>query len=217
MFIFLPPFVHSIQLADYSRKYLFRHTFAQFGQVPALKHGDFVVFESRAIARYLDNIATSGKHLVPKDVKKAALVEQWLSVDHDNIQPNLKGVVAEKYHWYGPNENAEAIKAAQVKLENVFNVLDAHFAKNQWFIGDEVTLAGPCFKSFFSIIFSCCLTFLKYLPHECVDLSPLAYIELYYLLGGEYAAAIDSRPNLSSWWKRARALPAWQAASPSQN
>jgi hypothetical protein len=33
---------------------------------------------------------------------------------------------------------------------------------------------------------------------------------MYYLLGEEYAESIDSRPNFSNWWKRMRALAAWQ-------
>jgi glutathione S-transferase len=117
----------------------------KFGQVPVIIHGDFVVYESRAIARYIDRIAspTSGKQLLPlDDLQKTALIEQWLSVDHDNLQPALKDVVAEKYHWYCPTENAEVLKAAQTKLLAFFDVFEVHFAKNKYFVGDNITLAG---------------------------------------------------------------------------
>jgi glutathione S-transferase len=83
---------------------------------------------------------------VPKEDEangqKRALVEQWISADHDNFSPALAVVVIEKFHWHRPEENQELIKVNQDKLEGFFNILDAHFAKNQYFIGDEITFAG---------------------------------------------------------------------------
>lgn len=48
------------------------------GKMPVLRHGDFVLFESAAIAAYLDR-SFSGPKLFPSDLRQAALTEQWVS------------------------------------------------------------------------------------------------------------------------------------------
>lgn len=142
------------------------------------------------MVKYIDEVysAKDGKHLVPTDPKQKALVEQWLSVDHDNYQPHCKGVVAEKMHWYGPTTDEVKVKAANDKLIATFDAIEAHLARTK-----STFLVGTSFTA--------------------ADLSYLPYTALYYSLGGEYAAAIDSRPHLSAWWKAISSQPAWLAAS----
>lgn len=41
------------------------------------------------------------------------------------------------------------------------------------------------------------------------DITFLPYTE-YLVLNPEHAKLIESRPHLAAWWKRVRALPAWQ-------
>ena len=48
------------------------------GQVPVAKHGDVSLFESKAIATYVDR-AFPGPMFIPKDPVAHALVEQWVS------------------------------------------------------------------------------------------------------------------------------------------
>ncbi|PKY29605.1 thioredoxin-like protein [Rhizophagus irregularis] len=55
-----------------------------FGRVPFLDDDGFQIYESRAIARYLVNKYQGTKTstvLIPSDVHKAALVEQFISVE----------------------------------------------------------------------------------------------------------------------------------------
>src|SRR5689334_23326698 len=53
-----------------------------FGQVPALEDG-FMLYESRAMMRYIDELA--GGKLTPKDPKSHAMMEQWISVETSNF------------------------------------------------------------------------------------------------------------------------------------
>ena len=48
-----------------------------FGKMPVLRHGDFQLFESKAIATY--STATSpALYSFPSDLRLAALTEQWV-------------------------------------------------------------------------------------------------------------------------------------------
>src|ERR1700733_6639335 len=48
------------------------------GKMPVLRHGDFILFESKAIATYLDR-SFAGPELIPADPGLHALTEQWVS------------------------------------------------------------------------------------------------------------------------------------------
>jgi len=67
------------------------------GKIPMMKHGDFTLYESPAIARYIDR-TFDGLPLWPRDVKGSALCDQWLSVVCDSmVQSALAGVIAPRF------------------------------------------------------------------------------------------------------------------------
>jgi glutathione S-transferase len=49
-----------------------------FGRVPVLRHGDFMLYETSAIMRYVDE-AFDGPALSPKEPRQRARMEQWIS------------------------------------------------------------------------------------------------------------------------------------------
>jgi len=61
------------------------------GKIPMMKHGDFMLYESPAIARYVDR-TFDGPPLWPKDARGSSLCDQWLSVVCDSmVQSALAG------------------------------------------------------------------------------------------------------------------------------
>jgi glutathione S-transferase len=48
-----------------------------FNRVPILRHGDLTIYETSAIATYVDE-AFGGASLTPKDVKARARMNQWI-------------------------------------------------------------------------------------------------------------------------------------------
>ena len=48
-----------------------------FNRVPILRHGDLTVYETSAIAAYVDE-AFGGASLTPRDVKARARMNQWI-------------------------------------------------------------------------------------------------------------------------------------------
>ena len=59
-----------------------------FGKMPVLRHGDFTLCESKAIASYLDR-SFPGPQLIPSDPRLAALTEQWVSLVNTVLDPTL--------------------------------------------------------------------------------------------------------------------------------
>ena len=66
--------------------------------MPVLRHGDVELFESKAIATYLDKVFPA-PFVLPSDPKLLALVEQWVSlvntlIDHTIIRTYLFAYIA---------------------------------------------------------------------------------------------------------------------------
>lgn len=61
--------------------------------MPTLKDGDFVMWESRAIATYLvDAKFPSGNSLYPKNLEKRAIVDQRLYFDAGTFYPSIRSI-----------------------------------------------------------------------------------------------------------------------------
>src|SRR4051812_27691948 len=63
-----------------------------FGQIPVLEEGDFRLYESRAIIRYLDEVLP-GHKLTPSDAKGRAVMEQWISIESSNFTPHAMKII----------------------------------------------------------------------------------------------------------------------------
>ena len=84
------------------------------GKIPMMKHGDFTLYESPAIARYIDR-TFDGPPLWPKAAEAAALCDQWLSVVCDSmVQTALAGVIAPRFGIIPGTE--ESIQASLVPI-----------------------------------------------------------------------------------------------------
>lgn len=57
-----------------------------FGKIPALRHGDFTLCESKAIADYIDR-SFDGPPLFPADPRERARAEQWVSIVNTMMDP----------------------------------------------------------------------------------------------------------------------------------
>src|SRR6202162_2867726 len=88
-----------------------------FGKMPVLRHGDVTLFESKAIATYLDR-AFPGPELIPSAPRLAGLTEQWVSLvntlmDRTLIRTYLMAYIAPKTADGAPDREAiEAVMPA---------------------------------------------------------------------------------------------------------
>ncbi len=56
------------------------------GKIPVMRHGEFRLFESKAIVTYIDR-AFPGRKLFPDDAMDCARIEQWVSIANTTIFP----------------------------------------------------------------------------------------------------------------------------------
>jgi glutathione S-transferase len=118
-----------------SAPHLARHP---FGVVPVLEDGDFVLFESRAIMRYL-----AGPAFVPVDRRLRARMDQWMSVDQAYVAPHTRALASERIvkKHAGRAPDASVMAASEDALGRAFRVLDAELGKTPYLAGDSISLA----------------------------------------------------------------------------
>jgi glutathione S-transferase len=108
-----------------------------FGHIPAIDDDGFEMFESRAIARYLN--AKAKGPLVPSDVRSDAKMEQWISSEASELSPNAMKFVY-KHVMKRPVDDA-TIEAATKGLETTLAVMEKQLAQTPYLVGDSLTLA----------------------------------------------------------------------------
>jgi len=59
-----------------------------FGRVPALQHDDFMLYETSAIATYVDDVLP-GPKLTPADPRKRARMNQWMCNLNSYFYPEM--------------------------------------------------------------------------------------------------------------------------------
>jgi glutathione S-transferase len=114
-----------------------------FGKIPAFRHGDLALCESKAICNYLD-MAFPGPALTPRDPVGAANCEQWISLVNTAIDPILMRDYLRGYFFSGLPDGAPdraRIDAALPKVRDVFALLERELSKRHYLAGDDFTLA----------------------------------------------------------------------------
>jgi glutathione S-transferase len=114
-----------------------------FGKVPAMRHGDVTLCESRAICSYINRVF-DGPSLVPGDPVIACQVEQWMSIVCTTIDPLW---IRQYYGAYvltaraGLDPDRARIDEAIPKMAPQFEVMNRAVAKTGHLVGDSFTLA----------------------------------------------------------------------------
>jgi glutathione S-transferase len=115
-----------------------------FGQVPAIQDGDFELYESRAICRYINDKV--GGALVPRDLRDRARMEQWISIETSNFTgPVMKFVFKHIFHR---EQTAEALETAGHQLDTALGVMEKSLAGQPFIAGGTFTLADICFMPY---------------------------------------------------------------------
>jgi glutathione S-transferase len=114
-----------------------------FGKMPVLRHGDVEIFESKAIATYLDR-SFPGSSVFPADARQAALTEQWVSlvnttVDRTFVRTYLYAYIAPRTPDGSPDRGA--IDAVMPEVRQQLAVLDKAVARTGNLVDDVFTFA----------------------------------------------------------------------------
>jgi len=113
-----------------------------FGRVPTLRHDGFVVYETSAITRYLDE-AFTGPSLQPRDPRQIARMSQIIAIaDSYAYWPLVRQVYAQRVFRSALGERPDEIEIAK-GLDTSKTVLMAleNLAGDTWLCGDGLSLA----------------------------------------------------------------------------
>lgn len=156
-----------------------------FGKIPALRHGDVELGESRAIARYIDGL-DARVPLMPPAPADAARAEQWIMHFHTEYLPLILGRYAVQYFFPANGvPDRKVIEAAVPAIEKATAILERQLDGRDYLLG-SLTLAD--------IFFAPLLHYLKSLP--------------------EGARIVAAAPRVSAYIARMSARPAFKATFP---
>jgi glutathione S-transferase len=115
-----------------------------FNRVPILRHGDFTVYETSAIASYVDE-AFDGPPLTPKDARQRALMNQWVSAVNSYYYPYMIYHVTHErlvFPELGIASDEKVVAHALPKVEIGLAVMERELSSGQhYLLGSELTLA----------------------------------------------------------------------------
>jgi glutathione S-transferase len=155
-----------------------------------MRHGDFELCESKAIATYLD-LSFPGPKLIPTDPRHAALTEQWVSLVNTKIDGTLVRTYLLNYIFPKTSDGSpdrKVIDAVVPAVKQEIELLDRAVAKGGFLAGDSFTFAD-------------------------INVMPiLAYLKNFPEAGSAIAAA----KSLSAYYDRLAARPSFQKTIPPQ-
>jgi glutathione S-transferase len=162
-----------------SEEHLKRHP---FGVIPVLKDGDFELYESRAIIRYLDHKFTNNP-LTPKDLESFGRMEQWMGIEQAYFSEQALKIIKQCYFgkMRGQTPDMSIVAEAKPKVEHVLDVANAALSKHPYFAGDSFSLA---------------------------EITWMPYVE--YLFSAEMGDLINKRSHVKKWWENISKRPTWQ-------
>ncbi len=113
-----------------------------FARIPVLRHGDFTLYESSAILRYVDE-AFDGPPLQPKEPRRRAVMEQWISTINCYCDgPMIRRLVMAYVFPSGPDGTPDraVIDAAAPEVRRQIALIDEAMAEGPFLLGANVTL-----------------------------------------------------------------------------
>jgi glutathione S-transferase len=152
-----------------------------FGKIPAAEFEGVPFYESRAIARILAEAESS--NLLPSDLKKKAVFEQWASLESNTYCPELDVIMFNRVYakFHGAPEDPEKASAAYKKLQKAWEVMNNQLANHDYLAGE------------FSLV-------------------DIFFAPNFQLLAGtpEGKQLFSEYPNIAAWWNRVSNREAWK-------
>ncbi|KXN86665.1 Glutathione S-transferase 3 [Leucoagaricus sp. SymC.cos] len=153
-----------------------------FGQIPVIDDDGLVVYESRAICRYLEvKYRNQGTQLIPTEIDKLARFEQAAFTEISNFDahgtPIFFETIVKKFYGGEPDQKRvdELTKALSAKLD----IYDKILSKQKYLAGDDLTLAD------------------------------LAHLPIGTLLPNAGIDITQGRPNVARWFDELSSRESW--------
>jgi glutathione S-transferase len=109
------------------------------GLVPTIQDGDFVLWESNSIIRYLAARHGAGK-LEPSDLRSRAVASQWMDWQVSVFFPAFAEVFFNLVRTPPDQRNPARIAAAKAKSIDAAKILDTALARNAYLAGNSFSM-----------------------------------------------------------------------------
>ncbi len=109
------------------------------GRVPTLIEGDYVLWESNAIVRYLSE-AFGAAPWFPETAQDRGLCSQWMDWYLTTLHAPMTVIFWQLIRTIPEHRDPEAIEAAVVEANAAWAILDAHLEHNAFVLGDTLTM-----------------------------------------------------------------------------
>lgn len=160
-------------------------TIHPFGKIPTLDHGDFRLYETRAILNYIDRLLPSPS-LTPTDIREAARMDQMIGIVDSYVAPRVSSAVTFPLliaPRFGMPVDPDAITAALTPAREVIDELARLLGHQPFVAGTTLSLAD-----------------LMLIPH-------LNFLPDF----DEGAALLAAHDHLRAWIERMKARPSFAA------
>lgn len=152
-----------------------------FGVIPVLDDDGFMLYESRAICRYLDS-KLAGISLTPTDIKARAMMDQWMSIEQSYFGDPVVKIMYQRLllPMQGKPSDEALVETSRASVSRTLDVADKTLAQHEYLAGSTFSLADVCWMPYAQTLFMT----------KCGDL-------------------ITERPHVAAWWKRVSTRPSW--------
>jgi glutathione S-transferase len=116
-----------------------------FGKMPVMQHGDAYLYETAAIAHYIDK-AFDGPALQPPDALGQANTIRWIGIVNSYVFPVMNRFMKERLvkPLWGAAPDNEFLDSAPEQLALQMRLIDEAVSDGGYLVGGELTLAD-CF------------------------------------------------------------------------
>ncbi|MEX0282240.1 MAG: glutathione S-transferase family protein [Arenibacterium sp.] len=160
----------------------------RFARVPVLRHGDFILSETRAILSYLDALGRDAS-ILPQNPKARARAEQ------------VMGIIDSYGYWP---------LVRQVFAHRVFRPLEGLIA-DEAEIERGISAAGPVLETLNDIAAEGLVLNRQSFTAADIYVAPMVD---YFAMAPEGAAALARHRELAAWWDWAQTRPSMTATAP---
>jgi glutathione S-transferase len=114
------------------------------GLVPTLQEGEFTLFESNAILRYLVDAYAPLSPMLPRDLRARANVDRWMDFQQTVINRPQTVVFLQLARTAPEKRDAAALKAATAEAARGWAMVDTQLGKHAYVASDTFSLADIC-------------------------------------------------------------------------
>jgi glutathione S-transferase len=118
------------------------------GRIPTLVDGDFVLWESNSVMRYLVLAYGKGSPIYPETPRKRAAVDRWLDWTLSTLQPVDRPVFWSLVRTPVEQRDMTAIQKDVDAESLVWRIVEEQLATRQFIEGDDFTIADIALGAF---------------------------------------------------------------------